>query len=185
LSASVSPTEHVLRRLGGGIGESLVLPSEGSIDDTFAIADDSEPSTTMSPIPNFTQFRNASPSKPLSQLLSQSASVWSSPDSSDPDTPPTTYLNSTSPASSASPTMPHESISTLNVLDEAVVNNILKNHDTAAGSREESKSYQGRESLAERLERERNGYTYYQQQERDERQKKTWPRIHVFRSPSC
>jgi hypothetical protein len=63
-----------------------------------------EPNSTTSPIPMFSQQRNASPSKPAPP--SRSNSTWSSPNSSGPDTPPATYSNSTSPASSASPTTP-------------------------------------------------------------------------------
>ena len=63
-----------------------------------------EPNSTTSPIPMFSQQRNASPSKPAPP--SRSSSTWSSPNSSDPDTPPAIYSNSTSPASSASPTTP-------------------------------------------------------------------------------
>ncbi|KAF8633442.1 hypothetical protein AX17_004612 [Amanita inopinata Kibby_2008] len=66
-----------------------------------------EPSSTTSPIPMFSQQRNASPAKPQPQPASRGTSTtWSSPNSSDPDTPPASYSNSTSPASSASPTTP-------------------------------------------------------------------------------
>ncbi|PFH52124.1 hypothetical protein AMATHDRAFT_2374 [Amanita thiersii Skay4041] len=67
-----------------------------------------EPNSTTSPIPMFSQQRNASPSKPNSKPQSRSSSVtWSSsPGSSDPDTPPASYSNSTSPASSVSPATP-------------------------------------------------------------------------------
>ncbi|KAM6502521.1 hypothetical protein JOM56_002498 [Amanita muscaria] len=71
-----------------------------------AASTSSTPVSTTSPIPVFTQSRNASPSKPSSQPSSRSNSTWSSPHSSDPDTPPAIYSNSTSPASSASPTTP-------------------------------------------------------------------------------
>ncbi|KAF8622681.1 hypothetical protein AX15_006783 [Amanita polypyramis BW_CC] len=66
-----------------------------------------EPNSTTSPIPVFSQQRNATPTKPNSQPSSRGSSTWSSPNSSDTNTPPATYSTSTSPASSASPSTPN------------------------------------------------------------------------------